>query len=108
MTHFAPPLISMTCGPGAKPIVSLGEMNPVDFAGFPPHRSLKRNGREIHGDSEACAAPRLSSLRNAVEGQRRKTAWQLQSAEMAPQAIEITRNGRVNGAAGSQARRAPF
>ena len=34
MAHFAPPMISMTYGRLAKPIVSLCEMNPFAFAGF--------------------------------------------------------------------------
>jgi hypothetical protein len=35
-TSFAPPMISMTYGRIAKPFVSLSEMNPLAFAGFPP------------------------------------------------------------------------
>ena len=62
-------MISMTYGPGAKPIVSLGEMNPIDFAGFPPRRSPKRNGREIDGAWRLARRPAYPPLRNAVEGQ---------------------------------------
>src|SRR6185437_5433118 len=34
-TDFAPPMISMAYDGDAKRFVSLGEMNPIDFAGFP-------------------------------------------------------------------------
>jgi hypothetical protein len=40
----------------AKPFVSLGEMNPSAFAGFPLRRGPKRKDREINGGFGARAA----------------------------------------------------
>ena len=55
MPHFAPLMISRAYACVAKPFVSLGEMKSFDFAGFPPRRGPKRNGREIDGGLRACA-----------------------------------------------------
>src|SRR5579863_8257322 len=49
MVHFAPPMISRTYDGDAKRFVSLGEMNLVDFAGFPPSRGPKRKECETNG-----------------------------------------------------------
>jgi hypothetical protein len=47
MGHFVRPMISMAYDRGAKRFVSLGEMRPVDFVGFPPRRGPNRRDREI-------------------------------------------------------------
>src|SRR6185437_1177585 len=57
MAHFAPPTISRTCARLAKPFISLREMNPVVFAGFPPRRDPKRSGREIDGRPRTSSEP---------------------------------------------------
>ena len=56
MPHFAPSMISMAYDPGAKPFVSLREIKPVVFAGFPFRRGPKRSEREIDGGVGARAA----------------------------------------------------
>jgi hypothetical protein len=84
-------MISMTYDQGAKRSVSLGEMNPVDFAGFPPRRGAKRKDREINGvfgDRGPDVARRRPGRSAARHDERSK---------MAPQAIEITQNGLGNG-----------
>ena len=49
MGHFAPSMISRAYDGGAKRFVSLGEMTPVDFAGFSASSRPKREDREIDG-----------------------------------------------------------
>src|SRR6185312_17017771 len=82
MIDFAPPMMSMTYDRGAKPFVSLCEMNPVDFAGFPPRRGPKTQGprnrpRRPGSHSASCATS---------------------DSEMAPQVPGLAQNGLGNGA----------
>ncbi|MGA7994764.1 MAG: hypothetical protein WCA28_07615, partial [Bradyrhizobium sp.] len=77
-----PLMISRTYDPVAKPFVSLGEMNPSAFAGFPPRRGPKRKECEINGGFGTRAADVARPC----------------DSEMAPQAIGIAQNGLANGA----------
>src|SRR5579872_2250781 len=73
-------MISRTYGQGAKRLISLGEMKPVDFTGFTFRRGPKthdlRNRR-----------PHPGSLGG------RRAALRRRDSEMAPEAIEIAQNG---------------
>ena len=82
MGHFAPIMIPMTYGKGAKRFVSLGETSPSVFVGFPPGRGPKRKDREINGGFGTRAADVARPC----------------DSEMAPQAIGIAQNGLANGA----------
>jgi len=82
-------MISRAYDLGAKSFVSLGEMNPVDFAGFPFRRGAKRNGREIDGGFRAHGGtPRDTGpggQRGTTRKWRRKPLESLETdAEMAP------------------------
>jgi len=55
-TNFAPPMISITYDPGAKGFISLREMNPFVFVGFPSRRGSKRNGAKSTARLPARAA----------------------------------------------------
>ena len=58
MTDFALPMISRTYDPAAKCFVSLGEMNPFVFVGFPSRRDPKGKAREMNGGFVARATRR--------------------------------------------------
>jgi hypothetical protein len=75
-------MMSRTYDPVAKRFVSLGEMKPVDFAGFPFRREAKRKNREIDGGFRARAmeAARLLRLRAQRLGKWRRKL--LESLEM--------------------------
>ena len=64
MTDFACQMISMTYDHVAKRFVSLCEMNPFVFAGFPPRHGAKRVAREIDGRIGA-RATEVAQLRGA-------------------------------------------
>ena len=89
MTDFAPPMISMTCDRGAKPLVSPCEMNLVGRAGFPPRRGPKRNDAKSTASSGSRRGRRATRPRRSPAGRRSK---------LAPQAIGIAQNGLANGA----------
>ena len=63
---------SRTYDQGAKRFVSLGEMNPVDFAGFPPRRGPKRKDREINSGFRARAADDVGAPAIGDQKWRRK------------------------------------
>jgi hypothetical protein len=80
MTDFACRMISSTYDPVAKRFISFGEITPIDFIGLSPRRGPKRTGREIGRRIRARAAevPRLRGSSHS---------------EMAPQTVDIARNG---------------
>ncbi|HXE24268.1 MAG TPA: hypothetical protein VN637_05215 [Roseiarcus sp.] len=84
MVHFAPPMISMACDRDAKRVVSLGEMNPIDFAGFPPGRS--QNARTAKSTPPFALARR--TLRDAAmddpKWRRKPLKWLKTDSDMAP------------------------
>jgi hypothetical protein len=79
-TDLAPPMISMAYEQVAKPFVSLSEMNPRAFAGFPARPGPKRKDREIDGGLRLARTLRDSATRKW----RRKSLESLKSdSEMA-------------------------
>jgi hypothetical protein len=82
-------MISTTYDPGAKRFVSLGEMTLIDFVGFSPHRSPKRNGAKSAA-ARAHMGRRSGDAARALRGGddpkwRRKPLKSLKTgAQMAP------------------------
>jgi hypothetical protein len=84
-------MISRTYDQGAKRFVSLGEMTPVDFIGFPPHRGPKRNGAKstaARGRVGRTSRDAAEALRGGDDPKWRRKALELlkTGAQMAPPA----------------------
>ena len=110
-----PSMISITYGRGAKPFVSLNEMRPVDFAGFPRRRGAKSGPtKSMTASGLAGLTPRPHASRSPQSG--RLEGWSRRAfgaprgarseeglgsgceSEMAPHAIGIAQNRLANGA----------
>jgi hypothetical protein len=84
MSDFAPPIISRTYDPVAKPSVSFGEMNSSAFAWFFRPSRPERKDRETNRGFRVRAAE----------------VARLNGSEMAPQALEMAQNRLGDGVAG--------